>query len=170
MWLAAELSSKKGRFTHYAVLGDNVVIADTEVAKTYEQLLDKLGVSISKDKSLVSNEGALEFAKRFMVKRAQKDLSPISLRALLTVRSTLGKNPWMERALLLPFKAHRKKFIKKACTTCEPKDFCTTGLCYLNWILDTRNRAFYRTHHLRGIHYDSTLVAGIFRDRYPSHW
>lgn len=83
---------------------------------------------------------------------------------------TLGKNPWMERALLLPFKAHRKKFIKKACTTCEPKDFCTTGLCYLNWILDTRNRAFYRTHHLRGIHYDSTLVAGIFRDRYPSHW
>lgn len=96
MWLAAELSSKKGRFTHYAVLGDNVVIADTEVAKTYEQLLDKLGVSISKDKSLVSNEGALEFAKRFMVKRAQKDLSPISLRALLTVRSTLGKKKPMD--------------------------------------------------------------------------
>ncbi|KAL3510046.1 hypothetical protein ACH5RR_029447 [Cinchona calisaya] len=27
---------------------------------------------------------------------------------------TLEKNPWMERALLLPFKAHRKKLIKKS--------------------------------------------------------
>lgn len=90
VWLAAELSSYRGRFTRYAVLGDDVVIADAEVAKTYAALLDKMGVSISKDKSLISCEGALEFAKRFMVKRAQKDLSPISLRALLTVRSTLG--------------------------------------------------------------------------------
>lgn len=90
VWLAAELSSYPGKFNDYAVLGDDVVIADTEVAKTYEELLRKLGVSVSRDKSLVSKEGALEFAKRFMVKGVRKDLSPISMRALLTVRSTLG--------------------------------------------------------------------------------
>jgi len=65
-------------------------VADTEVAKNYEALLGKLGVTISKDKSLISSIGVLEFAKRYMVRQVQKDLSPISLRALLTVRSTLG--------------------------------------------------------------------------------
>lgn len=50
----------------------------------------RIGVTISKDKSLISSIGVLEFAKRYMVRQVQKDLSPISLRALLTVRSTLG--------------------------------------------------------------------------------
>ena len=35
-----------GPFTRYAVLGDDVVIADTPVAEAYRGLLDKLGVSI----------------------------------------------------------------------------------------------------------------------------
>ncbi len=84
VWLAAELSSYP--FNDYAVL----VIANTTVSKKYEELLGLLGVSISKDKLLVSKNGSLEFAKKFFVKGVQKDLSPISLRALLTVRSTLG--------------------------------------------------------------------------------
>ena len=45
-------------------------------------------VQISLEKSFLSE--TLEFAKKFFVKGVQKDLSPISLRPLLTVRSTLG--------------------------------------------------------------------------------
>lgn len=91
VWLAAELSSvRQGSFTSYAVLGDDVVISDPAVASNYRQLLNKMGVSISLDKSLVSHKGVLEFAKKFWVKGVQKDLSPVSMRALLTVRSTLG--------------------------------------------------------------------------------
>lgn len=55
-----------------------------------EELLGKLGVSISKDKSLISETGCLEFAKKYWVKSVSVDLTPISLKALLTVRSTLG--------------------------------------------------------------------------------
>ena len=47
VWLAAELSSYPGKFNDYTVLGYGVVIADTEVAKTYEELLRKLGVFVS---------------------------------------------------------------------------------------------------------------------------
>lgn len=50
VWLAAELSSYPGKLDDYAVLGDDVVIADTEVAKTYEELSRKFGVSVSRDK------------------------------------------------------------------------------------------------------------------------
>lgn len=77
-------------FTKYAVLGDYIVIADTCVAEEYRKLLDKLGVSISLPKSLISDNGTLEFAKRYRTKALQKDLSPVSIQALLTVRSTLG--------------------------------------------------------------------------------
>ncbi|KAL6519618.1 hypothetical protein OROMI_032866 [Orobanche minor] len=80
----------KGPFTQYAILGDDIVIADKQVASQYRLLLDKLGVSISLPKSLISKEGALEFAKRSWVKGISKDLSPVSAQALMTVRSTVG--------------------------------------------------------------------------------
>ena len=35
------------RFMSYAVLGDDVVIADQEVASVYEKALGRLGVNIS---------------------------------------------------------------------------------------------------------------------------
>jgi hypothetical protein len=40
-------------FTKYAVLGDDVVIADEEVARVYEESLYDLGVTISYQKSLI---------------------------------------------------------------------------------------------------------------------
>lgn len=70
VWLAAKLSAYPGKFNEYAVLGDDVVIANPQVAEKYEWLLGQLGVAISKDKSLVSKNGSLEFAKRFFGKRA----------------------------------------------------------------------------------------------------
>lgn len=45
-------------FDGYAVLGDDVVIADRKVAEVYEQALYKLGVLISYQKSLISDTGA----------------------------------------------------------------------------------------------------------------
>lgn len=90
VWLAAELCGHQGCFRSYAVLGDDVVIAHPEVAVQYRELLSKLGVSISVDKSLISETGCLEFAKKYWVKSVQTDLSPLSMRALLTIRSTLG--------------------------------------------------------------------------------
>ncbi|KAB1214961.1 hypothetical protein CJ030_MR5G009949 [Morella rubra] len=66
------------RFTSYAVLGDDVVIADQEVAKVYESALGGLGITISYQKSLI---GSAEFAKCFRVRELRKDLSPISIRS-----------------------------------------------------------------------------------------
>jgi hypothetical protein len=45
----------------YFILGDDVVISDFEVAYAYERLLEALGISISKDKSVISDKVA-EFA------------------------------------------------------------------------------------------------------------
>lgn len=66
------------------------ILLSPTVASSYEKLWSMLGVAISKDKSLISSTGCLEFANEFLVKSLQKHLSPISLRCLLTVRSTLG--------------------------------------------------------------------------------
>lgn len=49
-------------FTDYAVLGDDIVIANDEVAKEYYNLMSSLGVSINLSKSVVSKDFC-EFAK-----------------------------------------------------------------------------------------------------------
>ena len=65
-------------FDRYAVLGDDVVIWDNQVAKEYLRVMDLLGVEISFAKSLVSYNGTWEFAKRFVVKGV--DCSPVALK------------------------------------------------------------------------------------------
>ncbi|KAG6467716.1 hypothetical protein ZIOFF_074354 (mitochondrion) [Zingiber officinale] len=70
-------------FDRYAVLGDDVVIADKKVAKVYEHALSELGVQISYQKSLISDNGCAEFAKRFFARGLTKDFSPVSIKSLL---------------------------------------------------------------------------------------
>lgn len=72
MWLAAQMADPKRStpFKDYAILGDDVAV-------NYRWLLDKLGVSISDSKSIVSKTGCIEFAKKFRVKAMQVDLSPV---------------------------------------------------------------------------------------------
>lgn len=82
IWWCAEQVRPGVKFLDYAVLGDDVVIADKVVAALYERSLSKLGVKISYKKSLISDSGALEFAKKFRVKGARVDLSPVSIRNL----------------------------------------------------------------------------------------
>jgi hypothetical protein len=51
-------------FCKYAILGDDIVIADDAVAKAYLSLLKALGVKVGLAKSLISSDRTLEFAKR----------------------------------------------------------------------------------------------------------
>jgi len=53
-------------FEDYAVLGDDVVIADHAVAMKYLHILERLGVQVNLAKSVRSRGGTLEFAKRFI--------------------------------------------------------------------------------------------------------
>lgn len=92
VWLAAwrVQPERTHPFWDYALLGDDIVIADEEVALEYRKILEQLNVQISLPKSLISRNGTLEFAKRYWTKSMQVDLSPISLRALWTARSSVG--------------------------------------------------------------------------------
>lgn len=53
-------------FPFYAVLGDDLVIADRDVATQYLSIMRHLGVPINIHKSIVSESGFIEFAKRWM--------------------------------------------------------------------------------------------------------
>lgn len=66
-----------GSFRDYAVLGDDIVIANGKVAREYLIVCNQVGVKVGIHKSLISRNGCLEFAKRFFVRGV--DASPISL-------------------------------------------------------------------------------------------
>ncbi|KAK6791539.1 hypothetical protein RDI58_010620 [Solanum bulbocastanum] len=51
-------------FVDYALLGDDILIIDKKVVNQYSRLLDRLSVTISFAKSIGSENGTIEFAKR----------------------------------------------------------------------------------------------------------
>lgn len=61
---AARLSGVRGWFSDYALLGDDILIANQKVALKYRWLCSKVGVEISLAKSMSSNQRSFEFAKR----------------------------------------------------------------------------------------------------------
>jgi hypothetical protein len=76
---AGEITCGKQWFLDYALLGDDIVIANKKVAKEYERLMTALGVEIGLHKSLVSVRGlALEFAKRFFLKGKDASMAPVA--------------------------------------------------------------------------------------------
>lgn len=54
------------KFEDYAILGDDIVIANGAVAKIYLQIIKDLGVDVNLSKSLVSKDSVAEFAKRII--------------------------------------------------------------------------------------------------------
>jgi hypothetical protein len=58
-------AKKKNKFpfSNYIILGDDIVIKDSEIAQCYISFMTKLGVDISPHKTHVSND-TYEFAKR----------------------------------------------------------------------------------------------------------
>jgi hypothetical protein len=72
-------------FELYALLGDDIVIADAIVAERYLALLRAIGVEVGLAKSICSKNGILEFAKKlFLVTNEGSliDLSGISLKEI----------------------------------------------------------------------------------------
>lgn len=68
-------------FSHYAILGDDIVIANRSVAEAYHNIMTEiLGVEINLSKSLVS-EHSFEFAKRLITLKGE--VSPLGPRNLL---------------------------------------------------------------------------------------
>jgi len=97
-------------FTAYAVLGDDIVIANDTVAAEYLKLMNSLGVDINLTKSLKSKDFA-EFAKRWLGPE-NLDLSPIGpglllrsirsrqyMSALISQMFTLGLLPDLQATL-----------------------------------------------------------------------
>lgn len=78
-------------FSDYAVLGDDMVIGNHQVAREYLTIMDQLGVTINKSKSLSSKNLSMEFAKRFYYKG--KDVTPFPLVGLSTGWLGLGFVP-----------------------------------------------------------------------------
>jgi hypothetical protein len=78
----------QGWFQRYAVLGDDVVIADRATAREYLRIMKTIGVEISLAKSLVSATSSLEFAKRTWIRR--REVTPISLAEMLVGLRNVG--------------------------------------------------------------------------------
>lgn len=87
------IGNGKWWFEDYAVLGDDVVIAGRDVARSYMWVMDTLGVGISLHKSLWSLKGtAMEFAKRFIIE--DKDVSPNPIPEIQVARFSI--TAWLE--------------------------------------------------------------------------
>jgi len=79
-------------FPYYAILGDDLVIADEAVAGHYQSLMQHLGVPINLNKSIISEVGLIEFAKRW-VSSTRGELSAVGPGLLLSVLRNLYLYP-----------------------------------------------------------------------------
>lgn len=87
-WRVARAENRVGGwFTLYAVLGDDIVIADASVAKEYLRIMDDLGVGIGLAKSLVSTKRTMEFAKKFFI---PEDASLVPFKELVAATRHAG--------------------------------------------------------------------------------
>lgn len=120
--IAALRAGVIGQFTDYAVLGDDIVIANDDVAREYLILMEMLGVSINLSKSLISKD-FMEFAKRWIGPKTE--ISPIGPGLLLvTIRDKyfmpvliasahkLGLLPTLESVLAIVQTLPKKEFFK----------------------------------------------------------
>jgi len=75
-------------YERYALLGDDLVVGDSEAKKHYLRILDALGVECGLHKSVLSPRGiGLEFAKRTLING--EDVSPIPIEEFLAANQTL---------------------------------------------------------------------------------
>lgn len=119
-------ASRVGKFPFkdYLVLGDDLVIADKAVADSYLRLADEWGVGINLSKSVLSNNGSLEFAKRFIYR--YQDVSGLSfkemavakydLRGLLQLFTRISLFREIKVSQLLSFLGHGYKALSRITT------------------------------------------------------
>jgi hypothetical protein len=77
---SARRAGIEGWFDLYAVLGDDVVIGHRGVALEYTRFMREVGVDIGFNKSIISGNLSLEFAKRFFYKGVE--VTPVPLVAV----------------------------------------------------------------------------------------
>lgn len=95
-------------YRNYALLGDDLVICDKPVAKSYLSLMTSIGVGINLNKSILSPSGkGLEFAKRTFIDGM--DVSPISFKDLSLALTPGNTAHWVAFA-----KAHKLNFNTQA--------------------------------------------------------
>ncbi|KAJ8614178.1 hypothetical protein MRB53_036310 [Persea americana] len=64
---SSKLVYPQAKFSNVALLGDDIVIADPRVAERYLDIINQLGVQVSKQKSRIFHTGCFEFAKKFII-------------------------------------------------------------------------------------------------------
>jgi hypothetical protein len=79
---AAWRAGRRAWFSEYAVLGDDIVIGDKDVAAQYVLLMEELGVGIGFHKSIPSTNNSAEFAKKFYFEGEL--VSPLSVQGIAT--------------------------------------------------------------------------------------
>lgn len=82
VFAASQRAGKPASWSNYALLGDDIVIADESVANEYRLILKDLNVPISEQKSHVSKD-TWEFAKRWFHKG--QEVTPFPLAGLMEV-------------------------------------------------------------------------------------
>lgn len=108
-------------FKLYMVLGDDLVIADSDVAKYYLQLAKEWDIGINLSKSVLSRNGSFEFAKRFFYKG--NDVSGLSfkemavaywdLRALFQMAGRINRFRTFRVSEMLSFLGHGYKALSR---------------------------------------------------------
>jgi hypothetical protein len=91
-YLACKLNKvKRGDwYDQYLVLGDDLSLYDSDIAREYQVLCNNLGISINLSKSIISKDlPVLEFAKRTSF--YGKDVSPLSFKELLMSNNFFGR-------------------------------------------------------------------------------
>jgi len=84
------VTPKDSIFKGYAVLGDDIVIYNKIVAKTYHSLILSLGVECNLSKSIISPKGlGMEFAKRIFLKGGT-DVSPAPLKEFYSAMGSIN--------------------------------------------------------------------------------
>ncbi|KAF3619963.1 putative NADH-ubiquinone oxidoreductase chain 4L-like [Capsicum annuum] len=63
VWVAAKYAhrTRTTPFPDYTLLGDDILITDKKMAEQYKKLLERLGVTISESKSIISDNGTIKF-------------------------------------------------------------------------------------------------------------
>jgi hypothetical protein len=81
------------RFEDYLVLGDDIIIAGEKVALAYKDLIEKIGIKISLNKSVVPGPNGkvrCEFASRLIVENTDYSPFPVGLIVLKDLASRIS--------------------------------------------------------------------------------
>nr|UPW42071.1 MAG: putative RNA dependent RNA polymerase [Xinjiang mito-like virus 69] len=97
-------------WTDYEVLGDDIVIFDPEVASKYLMIMSDLGVDINLSKSLVSNIGVAEYAKRTVCQGL--DVSPLSFKEFISDNTLFGRLNLVQRLMSMGWGKHYLRIFK----------------------------------------------------------